>query len=164
MTHLDLHLQELIQQIDMVENQLIALEEKKKELRNEVTKLISGFSRNYFVQIPSKGNIRLELRQKLTRHYREDILKARLGDRYAFLLNLDPKRIRPYLDEVLRLVNPILPQIGKVDTTRIEWAVTQQLIHVSELRDTCTVKSKNVLYIYGLKSKQSSDASLLVEE
>lgn len=74
--------------------------------------------------------------------YDEQLLGERLGERYARILTPDSKKLKEHMDQATQLLQPILPQVGTPDRTRVQLAIEQGVIDKSEFAGAFTKTEK----------------------
>jgi hypothetical protein len=119
-------LNELLTEYHRLVLQVRELEEKKKSLRQEITTRIQG--REFAAVQTGDHEVRATLATSTFVQYDEEGLRQRLGNRFRFILDPDPKKIQQHLPELRPVLEPFLDTIGTVSRERVKQAIEMNLL------------------------------------
>jgi len=113
----------LIRRYMQIQQEIAALEKEREQLRNSLVNELEG-------KVPEKWNslidgktIQVVHRRKVTVRYDERLLRDRLGDRYAEILEIDGTKIRKNRELVRPFLAPVLDRVGTPAAARVEAAI-----------------------------------------
>jgi hypothetical protein len=143
----DATLPDLIAALDALEEQLEQLNENKQALREQIadTMAEAGLD-NYQTSIGDRP-VRVRVKRTTRVDYDETVLRDRLGDRYALLLEPDVARIRKHLDVVEPLLDPVLDVVGVPARERVEQLVRDGTLAASDFAGAFTKETRTTLYV-----------------
>lgn len=122
-----------------IRDEILQLEREKNMLKESlVMDLDRKFQKNLPLLIDGK-QIVVKHEYKRNVHYREPLLRERLGERYVQILDLDSTKIRQNCELVRRLLAPILEKVGKPTAERVKAAVASGAVSMEEFRDAYRV-------------------------
>lgn len=113
----------LIRRYMQIQQEIAALEKEREQLRDSLVNGLEG-------KVPEKWNslidgktILVVHRRKITVRYDERLLRDRLRDRYAEILEIDGAKIRKNRELVRPFLAPVLDRIGTPAAARVEAAI-----------------------------------------
>ena len=123
MTEMPLGTAGLIRRYMQIQQEIAALEKEREQLRDSLVNGLEG-------KVPEKWNSLIDgktvlvvHRRKITVRYDERLLRDRLGDRYAEILEIDGTKIRKNRELVRPFLAPVLDRIGTPAAARVEAAI-----------------------------------------
>ena len=113
----------LIRRYMEIQREIASLEQEKERLRDSLVRELDGkVPQRWHSVIDGKPLLVLH-GHKTTVRYDEPLLKERLGERYAEILEIDGTKVRKNRELVRPLVAPVLDRIGTPAAARVEAAI-----------------------------------------
>jgi hypothetical protein len=138
--------------------ELIDLEEgirrEKAGLRDELYRImgVQGMER-IRTRVGEQG-FKVSRRQKVEVTYDEEVLAARLGDRYKDILAVDTKKLRKHLDEVAPLLAPKLELVGTPTRDKVRASIEAGLLQVEDFSGTFEKTVSPMVYVSRVKDPE----------
>lgn len=145
-----------IKELEKVEGEILALENERRKIREEIGNLILEHGRRVYLLKTDKILYVLKYKKLEKINYHENLLKDRLQDRFKTILVPDPNKLRKNMDKAIKLLDPILEEIGKVSKERVKEQVKLGHIQLDEFKGAFTKEVKNVLYVSQGKKELAS--------
>ena len=110
------------------------LREEKKELQGELKQALQHMRGRFWY--PTVDGVDLKVSHSRTEQvvYDDDLLRRRLGDRFALVARPDLKKMRRHMGQVEPCLAPILDVVGSVDRARVKQAVESGAVQAEEFR------------------------------
>jgi hypothetical protein len=106
-----------------IQDEMRRLDEEKTALNDRLCTHLTQFPGPFW--FPTVGGQALKIRVRHDEHfvYNEELLRQRLGERYAQILKADPAKVRRHLGEIEDLLRPALGLVGTPNRERVRTAV-----------------------------------------
>ncbi len=95
-----------------IQEEVRRLEEEKGQLRDRLAGYLAEYQSPFWCPVVAGQPLRIRVRHEIDIEYNEELLRERLGDRYAQILRPDPAKIRRNLPAVETLLQPALALVG----------------------------------------------------
>ena len=113
----------LIRRYMQIQREIATLEQEKERLRESLVNGLEGkVPPRWHSEIDGKP-ILVVHRRKTTVRYDEQLLRDRLGDKYAEILEIDGTKIRKNRELVRPLLAPVIDYVGTPAAARVEAAI-----------------------------------------
>ena len=113
----------LIRRYMQIQQEIAALEQERERLREALVNGLDG-------KVPPRWHSEIDgspilvvHRRQTTIRYNERLLRDRLGDKYAEILEIDGKKIRKNRELIRPLLAPVIDQVGTPAAARVEAAI-----------------------------------------
>ncbi|MBN2451190.1 MAG: hypothetical protein JXR77_12420 [Lentisphaeria bacterium] len=110
------------------------LQQEKAQLRDQLKACLAGEEHRAFAATIGGVPIRVSYSRREEVRYDDDLLRERLGPRYADVARPDLRRLRHHLEEIEPLLTPALAVIGAVDRDRVREAIARGVVRAEEFR------------------------------
>ncbi len=140
-------LQALLQEYRQVESEIAAMEEERQSLRERIRELMTAAGKDHLSLTVGDETVFLVLEKRTDITYHEDLLRQRLGDQYAEILEPDPRKLRRVPAEMREALLPFLDQVGSPSRERIRAAIERGVIPQSAFKDAFEKTQRTILYV-----------------
>lgn len=140
-------LKALLSEYRQVEREIEAMEEDRQGLRTKIMDLMKAAGKDHISVEVDEEPLFLVLEQRTEVVYNESLLRERLGDKYAVILDLDPRKLRRYPPEMREAVQPFLSEVGSPSRQRIRAAIENKEIPQSAFEGAFEKNHKTILYV-----------------
>ena len=117
-----------------IQREIAQLEREKEQLRDSIVKELEG-------KTPTKWHTTVDGKPLLVTHqfktvvrYDEPLLRERLGEKYAEILEIDGAKLRKNRELVRPLLMPVLDTVGSPASARVENAIRTGALAVEDFR------------------------------
>lgn len=131
------------------------LKERKQALQEKLKAHLRGEKKSLWC--PDVGGTRLKVSYRSVPQveYNEEKLRARLGDRYAALLEPDLKKLRAELPNLGAELKPLLDRIGSPSPEKVKAAIDSGAVSPDEFKGAFTKTVKEYLTVARLHENQA---------
>jgi hypothetical protein len=113
----------LIRRYMEIQREIAVLEQEKERLRDSLVHELEGKVPPRWHSVIDGKSLWVLHGHKTTVRYDEPLLKERLGERYAEILEIDGMKVRKNRELVRPLIAPVLDRIGTPAAARVETAI-----------------------------------------
>lgn len=115
-----------------IQEQEQRLKEEKSELQSRLADAMQSADRTKWYAEVDGRKLKVWRRESVKVEYNEDLLKQRLGDRYAALLAPDIGKIRRNLDDIAPHLEPVMDRIGSPTPEKVKSAIASGQVQQEE--------------------------------
>jgi len=135
------------------------LREEKKELQNKLKQAMEDMRGRFWYPTVDGVSLKVAHSRKQEVVYDDDVLRQRLGERFALVARPDVKKMREHMGEVERCVAPILDMVGSVDRDRVKAAIENGQVQREEFRGAFRKETAVRIAVMRQRPKQADGAS-----
>jgi len=114
------------------------IKEEKQALQDKLAAHMQHIQRALWQPVVHGQPLKIRCAELTDIEYDEDLLKERLGERYAALLAPDPAKVRRELATLAPLLQPALAQIGSPTPDKVRAAIESGLVKKEEFAGAFT--------------------------
>ena len=130
------------------------LRERKQELQERLkTHLRGEAQRQWFPEVGGE-RLKISYRSVPQLEYDEDLLRLRLGERYASILEPDLRKLKAELPNLGAELEPLLGRIGSPTPERVKAALHDKMVAAEEFKGAFTRTLKEYISVAHVRSGQ----------
>lgn len=140
-------LDQLLAELEQVDERIDLLQLDKKQLRDRITELLRRMGTDRIKVDAGDHTTSLRITRRTTVRYDEELLRERLGPRYASILEPDMRRVRKHLPEIEHLLEPVLDRVGAPSREKVEEAIVAGTLSAGDFAGAFEKTTADVLYV-----------------
>jgi hypothetical protein len=136
----------LLRYLEIQENQR-QLDEEKARLRDQLAEYLRDWQAPFWHPVVGGQPLKVRVKRDTEVVYQEELLRQRLGERYALILRPDPAKLRKHLTEITGCLQPVLDLVGSPHRDAVRDAIGNGTVRKEEFAGAYEKKEKVTLAV-----------------
>ena len=139
-----------------IQRQELALRDEKARLQTALADYLETRRLSQWLTEAGGQKLKVKCVKTVVVEYDEEALRLRLGDRYAWILAPDPKKIRQHLGEIGDALTPVLHLVGSPSAERVRSAIERATVTADEFKGAFRKSARRIVSVSRFRPEESA--------